>query len=139
MSNTLIELLRQFLGQSVDRAHSRFGIRTVSRHPLAEEIHRNILIIVAVSGIQKWVYLRCPCGCNEVIRLSMMRERSPRWTVSRSFFGRVTIFPSVRRNDGCFSHFWIRKGVVKWCFDTGHPLKPNANQNVDRSRIDISV
>lgn len=56
----------------------------------------------------------CPCGCNELISLSLIPKDSPRWTYHVSSSDPITLSPSVWRTRGCRSHFFIRKGRVLW-------------------------
>ena len=58
----------------------------------------------------------CPCGCNAIIQLNLLREASPRWKVYTKR-NKVTLYPSINRRVGCKSHFYIRKGKVIWAFD----------------------
>ncbi len=59
--------------------------------------------------------LICPCGCAEVIELNLLTAVRPRWEVIEHPKGLVSLSPSVRRLEGCRSHFWIRRGQVYWC------------------------
>lgn len=61
--------------------------------------------------------LLCPCGCRDVINLSLVEDRSPSWRITRSQDGRVTLMPSVWRTVGCRSHFVLYRGNVFWCRD----------------------
>jgi hypothetical protein len=90
-------------------------------NPTRESPPPRRIIVVGGLGYRKWAYLRCPCGCGEVIMLSLANSRGPRWNVKVYWFGRPTIEPSVRQTTGCYSHFWIRGGLVDWRPDTGHP------------------
>jgi hypothetical protein len=91
----------------------------VKVNPANEEVPPNRLVVVGGRGYQKWAYLRCPCGCDEVIMLSLAKSRRPRWTVTFDRLNRPSIEPSIRQTSGCHSHFWVRRGVVDWCGDTG--------------------
>lgn len=71
----------------------------------------------------KWALFKCPCKCGHVITLSLASGRTPQWTV-RSDDGYPTLYPSVRQLNGCLSHFWIKRGRVQWCDDTGKPYSP---------------
>lgn len=59
-------------------------------------------------------FMLCPCGCGETIHLRFMGERRPRWSLE-SLSGRATVFPSVWRQTGCRSHFFLRHGRIDWC------------------------
>lgn len=59
--------------------------------------------------------LKCPCGCGELIQLSVASSGHPKWTVDISQACGVSLHPSVHRTVGCRSHFFLRKGRVEWC------------------------
>jgi len=59
-------------------------------------------------------FMLCPCGCGETIQLRFMGDRRPRWSLE-SPSGRPTVFPSVWRQSGCRSHFFVRHGHIDWC------------------------
>jgi hypothetical protein len=63
----------------------------------------------------------CPCGCKELISLSLIKADHPSWRASYRRDGSdITIHPSVWRTKGCRSHFFIRKGRVVWAMDDSH-------------------
>lgn len=98
----------------------------VSDHPVAEAMNPGVVYIVGGTGYQKWAVFRCPGHEHEIIQLSLMPTRRPRWTVALDFFERPTIHPSVRQLDGSYAHFWVRSGQVDWCSDTGLPFNETA-------------
>ena len=59
------------------------------------------------------ITFRCPCGCNSVISLNLLKGVRPRWRF-KTRWGTISISPSVWRRVGCRSHFYIRKGKVDW-------------------------
>jgi hypothetical protein len=102
--------------------------RVVSDHPVPETMQAGWIYVVGGSEYQKWAYFRCPADNDELIQLSLMPNRRPRWELGIDFLERPTISPSVRQLDGSYAHFWVRKGRIDWCSDTGR--KPAA-----RSRL----
>lgn len=96
-----------------------FTATLVETNPAKEAVRPGKIIVVGGMGYQKWAYFRCPCGCGEIIMLSLQATRRPRWSVSLDARGRPTLDPSIRQTAGCFSHFWIRGGHVEWCADSG--------------------
>jgi hypothetical protein len=56
----------------------------------------------------------CPCGCGELISLSLIEHDDPRWRHHVDIWGAISLSPSVWRTRGCESHFFIRKGRVLW-------------------------
>lgn len=77
------------------------------------------IYVVAGKDYQKWAYFRCPADHGELIQLSLMQNRRPRWQVQIDVLSRPTINPSVRQIDGSYAHFWVRSGNVDWCADSG--------------------
>ena len=64
---------------------------------------------------QGWsVGFMCPCGCGEPIELLLPEFIEPRWSLAVDDIGRPTLTPSVWRNEGCRSHFFVRRGRVIW-------------------------
>ena len=96
-----------------------FLVRRVNDHPDPASIQRGVIYIVGVKGYRKWAYFRCPADSEELVQLSLMPDRRPRWTINADVLGRPTINPSVRQLEGSFAHFWIKAGQVAWCNDSG--------------------
>lgn len=96
-----------------------FLARKVSEHPIYDSIEIGCIYVVGGKDYQKWAYFRCPKHDEEIIKLSLMPSHRPRWAIHIDFIERPTITPSVRQLDGSFCHFWLKKGRVDWCFDSG--------------------
>lgn len=99
-------------------------IRFVGAHPPYEEIEPGVVYVVRSQGFAKWALFRCPRHEDEIIQLSLMPNRRPRWAVTSDFFERPTIDPSVRQLEGSYAHFWVRGGTVSWCADSGQKTPP---------------
>lgn len=59
--------------------------------------------------------LRCPCGCGDVIQLSLVHDTSPSWRIQERKSRDITLLPSVWRTVGCRSHFIIYRSRLIWC------------------------
>jgi hypothetical protein len=57
----------------------------------------------------------CPCGCGELVLLSLLAADTPSWRITGSDTAEVTLAPSVLRVVGCRSHFFIERNKVRWC------------------------
>ena len=90
-------------------------------HPDPERLTSGRLVIVRSSGLDKWGCFRCPGGCGEKLQLSLSQQRRPRWSIAIDRFGRPCVSPSIRQTNACRCHFWIKKGRVEWCRDSGQP------------------
>lgn len=77
-------------------------------------------IIIAREGQDLWsAGMICPCGCGRTIELMLLPGVKPRWDLQVDDANRPTLWPSVWANNGCKSHFWLRRGEVEWCRDGG--------------------
>ncbi|WP_245945061.1 DUF6527 family protein [Pelagibacterium lacus] len=59
--------------------------------------------------------MKCPCRCGATIEMLIADGARPRWDIVADAKGRPTLQPSVWRNAGCKSHFWVRTGRIVWC------------------------
>ncbi|MGQ2933742.1 DUF6527 family protein [Sphingopyxis sp.] len=57
----------------------------------------------------------CPCGCQAIIQLSLIRRDSPHWRAWTEADGSASLSPSVWRKPTCGAHFWLRRGRIIWC------------------------
>ena len=102
----LIEYLHSFL--------ARGAFIVVRAEELPESIQPSRLYVLGEDT--PWaVALMCPCGCRELIQLSLLDDDSPRWRLISASKRKPTLYPSVRRKRGCHSHFVISQGRVRWC------------------------
>ena len=91
----------------------------VEKTPSNRAVLPRQFIEVVYKSTPRWSMFCCPCGCGEVISLPLETHHKPHWQVSQSSAGRPQLYPSVWRNKGCLSHFWIDDGRVFWCADSG--------------------
>ena len=89
--------------------------RSVRVEELPDHLAKKTLYI-AGEGPHLWfVAMICPCGCGEVLQMSLLQDARPRWTVSVDSKGVPSLSPSVWRQVGCKSHFFLVRGHVQWC------------------------
>lgn len=96
-------------------------IKNVASPPPNEEVEPGVFYQVMRGDKPKWTLFLCPCGCRSVITLSLQPVHRPHWTIRLSHDGRPSMRPSVWRDIGCLSHFWVDDGRSYWCNDTGTP------------------
>lgn len=88
--------------------HTEYRCESVADFP--NEVAAGVVYLVGKEN-DKWAALfECPCGCDSVIHLNLISGSRPLWKiVSRN---PITIRPSIKRIEGCRSHFHIREGEV---------------------------
>ena len=94
-------------------AEKDFGSYTVvATHGEADEVllSRDTLVMI-VRGKPRALKLRCPCGCGDLLTVSVDPETHPHWRV-RTLGSRLSISPSVWRETGCHSHFVLRDSKI---------------------------
>ena len=113
--------MRKLVLQIINKILSRAGLikyRVVFSDvpPLVSAMRENELTVVD-RKYMKWIFLRCPCGCGDLLNLSLMASHDPNWKLKLDYLNRPTIYPSIWKKDGCESHFWITKGKIHWVKD----------------------
>lgn len=81
---------------------------------LPDSLATRTIYLVGEDGVLWFAALICPCGCNDLVQLSLHREGRPRWTVGVDETGLVSLAPSVWRQVGCRSHFSVSRGRLIW-------------------------
>ena len=83
--------------------------------PSAPRLLRKDTVYLVTEDGEPWtVAMLCPCGCSEVLFMSLI-EGSPQWTHECHRNGTVSLHPSIWRVAGCRSHFFLRNGRICWC------------------------
>ena len=77
------------------------------------KIARRRLVRMIDEGEPWAVVMMCPCGCGEVLELSLSPASKTFWKLAVEA-DHPTLHPSVWRKTGCRSHFWVRRGRVRW-------------------------
>lgn len=90
-------------------------LRVIEADTLPTPLPYRDLVLTQDDGEDWSVGLRCPCGCGATIELMTLPGANPRWSVQVDEAGRPTLYPSVWRQKGCRSHFWVRHGRIQWC------------------------
>lgn len=96
-----------------DWATGRYKMQTEADMP--DKLESKVLYVIGESGNYWTAALVCPCGCKEVIQLSLLAGQRPRWEVRAKGLRKPTLLPSVHRTVRCKSHFFLRDGRIVWC------------------------
>lgn len=82
-----------------------------------ESVAPHTLVAVGEGAHLWYAVFTCPCGCGELVQLSLLPDERPRWRLIVD--GEVpTLSPSIWRRRGCRSHFFLQDGTVVWCPST---------------------
>ena len=107
------------LPKSVHWVWDRFGparrLRVIEGDQLPSKMPGRDVVLTVDDGEPWSIGMVCPCRCGDVIEMLVIAGATPRWSIQTDAAGRPTVSPSVWRNTGCKSHFWLRKGRVHWC------------------------
>lgn len=117
----------KFIGSLVVRTWKRLvswlgreprPLRTVHVEELPEKLKADAVYVLG-EGRHKWfVALLCPCGCGTTAQISLLPDAVPKWQLIEHPDGTISLEPSVWRRVGCRSHFFLRRGFIKWCGKT---------------------
>lgn len=112
--NRFINIIRSIIINFVNkfRRSDRLNVCTVQSIDDIK-IGPNCLYIEARNGKKRWAYMRCPCGCGELITLNLMASHKPQWVIQNKN-GNVSVNPSVWKKSGCKSHFSIKDNQIEW-------------------------
>lgn len=69
--------------------------------------------IVERAGQQRQLVMRCPDGCGEILSVNLDPRSGPAWRMYKRR-GRWSLYPSIDRTSGCFSHFILWNGRIIW-------------------------
>lgn len=103
----------------------RNRFRSVTVDDLPDLLQPHHFYVIGSGALWSAVFL-CPCGCAEVIHLSLLPDDSPSWSLTFDRDGLPTLYPSVWRTQGCRSHFFLRRGSVVWCRSENILVRPRS-------------
>lgn len=89
----------------------------VSVTDLPDALDRHLLYIVEENGHRHGAAMICPCGCKAVLEMNLVPDVRPIWRAAVHEDGTVSLHPSVWRQVGCRSHFWVKQGRIRWAAD----------------------
>jgi hypothetical protein len=78
-----------------------------------DKINSGVIYIVGDLDYEWLIVFQCPCGCNAIVQLNLLKDASPCWKF-RFRNNLISLSPSISREIGCHSHFFITEGKVNW-------------------------
>jgi hypothetical protein len=111
---TVITFLPRWLGSLLPWGKPKL-YRCVRVNELPDKLEQ-AKVYLAGEGAYLWVAaMICPCGCRQVIEINLLKQARPCWSAQEHGDGTVSLAPSVWRQKGCRSHFFVRHGRIHWC------------------------
>ena len=101
----------------VDWLGSQGALATEVVEDFPDVIEPGRVYLVGGGSVPWSAALLCPCGCSAAIQLSLVKNDLPRWHAKRHLNDTVTLHPSIWRDKGCRSHFFLRRGRIIWARD----------------------
>lgn len=81
---------------------------------IPEDIKNKSIYIVGSRSCPWLIIFKCPCGCNSLIQLNLLKDASPCWKFKITNKGKFDISPSIWKKKGCKSHFFVHKNKIRW-------------------------
>lgn len=82
---------------------------------LPKQLSTHTVYIIGIPENEWLAKMICPCGCGKILFLNLLQDEFPNWKWRIGADGTVTLSPSVWRQVGCKSHFFLRDGLIQWC------------------------
>ena len=104
--------LRKIISTLVKWFQPRY--KTEYKEELPEVFADKTIYLIGESSNPWLIAFKCPCGCNSIIHLNLLKDAEPRWKCKITSRKRVNISPSVWRTKGCKSHFFVQSSKIDW-------------------------
>jgi len=87
-------------------------VQTQDEAVAATQNHETLALVMDGKK-PKWLLLRCPNGCGDLLRINLSRSNHPCWRLRVSRNGKISIYPSIDRESGCRAHFFLITNVAR--------------------------
>jgi hypothetical protein len=95
-------------------------LQTVRAEELPERLDPRSVYVLGEGKHLWFVVMICPCGCKAKLEMSLLADAKPRWRLIEHADGTISLQPSVWRKIGCRSHFFLRRGLIRWSSESLH-------------------
>ncbi len=89
-------------------------LETIHLDELPDELKSDAVYLIGEKSYLWSAALLCPCGCESVVQLNLLPDAEPCWRVVEHADGTVSLAPSIWSRCGCGSHYFLRRGIIKW-------------------------
>jgi hypothetical protein len=103
---------KYIINKFIKRSPSEY--RFIYVEELPNKVNDKMIYIIGNID-QPWlIALNCPCGCQSLIQLNLLKEGDPRWKFRITKKGKINISPSIWKINGCKSHFLIYRSKIEF-------------------------
>lgn len=92
----------RFLGQAQGQGASRMMLEDLGD------------VVLDFREVPRALVMKCPDGCGQMLSVNLDRRSGKAWRLY-GHGDKLTLYPSVWRDDGCKAHFILWKGRIIWC------------------------
>ncbi|RYD83859.1 MAG: hypothetical protein EOP84_07090 [Verrucomicrobiaceae bacterium] len=64
--------------------------------------------------VPRALVMQCPDGCGQILSVNLDKRSGKAWRLY-GHGDKLTLYPSVWREEGCEAHFIVWKGQILWC------------------------
>jgi len=99
----------------MSRVYEARSLGTVERYAEAMgKLARAGDYVLVIRGVPRSIIMSCPDGCGEMIVVNLDRRSGPAWC-HYNIGDRLSVYPSVWRENSCRAHFIICRDRIYWC------------------------
>lgn len=92
----------RFLGQAQGQGASRALLKDLGD------------VVMDFREVPRALVMKCPDGCGQMLSINLDRRSGKAWRLY-GHADKLTLFPSVWRDEGCGAHFILWRGQLIWC------------------------
>lgn len=96
------------------RKKKYYDFKVVFLEDNPRSIEEKTIYIISDGPKPDTLIFKCPCGCTADIFLNLLTDTRPVWSFEIHAKNEITVSPSIWRQVGCRSHFFIINGNVSW-------------------------
>jgi len=73
------------------------------------------IYLITHQGYCWQIVMVCPCGCKKLLYMNAIKDHHPCWKFEIHGRRNISLHPSIHRQVGCKSHFFVHHGKIDWC------------------------
>jgi hypothetical protein len=90
------------------------SLECVKTDTLPHRLAPGKLYVLGEAASLQQIAMQCPYGCGERVYINLLPTAHPCFSVTYRSDGTVSLYPTIQRERGCRSHFFVRRSRVYW-------------------------